>query len=312
MILAINVNAALDWVYFIERFVSNSDMVAPRVVMSIGGKGLDAALVLQTLGAPVQAITFLAGKNGEILAGLLEQHHIPCELIWVPGETRLANVIVETGIQAHSHLTSPGYQVNRNDCDSFLARIIQFAPQAPWALMGGSLPQGTPVDFYREIIAALHQQGVKALIDGRGAPLLKSLSASPEIVKMNQAEFQTTFQTPLDDPGKWVSTCRSQMTHNQMTCLVITLGKQGILALTPDGVFHAGCDKNIKAVNSAGAGDAVSAALTYRLSLGDTWPQALTWAAATSSAVVLTEGTAECDLPDILELYKHTWVNQIG
>ena len=68
----------------------------------------------------------------------------------------------------------------------------------------------------------------------------------------------------------------------------------------------------MKEVNAAGAGDAVSAAIVYRITQGDDWTQALTWAAAVSAAVVLTEGTAECSMTDIQNLYPKVWVKKLG
>ena len=97
------------------------------------------------------------------------------------------------------------------------------------------------------------------------------------------------------------------MERQGLRSLVITCGKDGIRAFTPQGVFQAGAPE-LKAVNAAGAGDAVSAALAYHLMLGEPWAQALKWAAATAAAVVLTEGTAECDPAEVIRLYPEAWV----
>ena len=311
MILAVNVNAAIDWVFFIDRFIPGAHMRPHKTVLSVGGKGLDTALVLQTIGAPTQAVTFAAGKNGETLSHLLAERHVKTEFLWVPGETRTANVIVETDLNRHSHITTSGYSVTRSDCDNFLQKVDELSQEADWAVMAGSLPTGAPADFYREIIKVLHNKGVKTLIDHHGSALRHSLQEKPEIVKMNQEEFLATFKAEARYMDDWVTVCREQMAKNAIGTLIITRGKEGILAFTPQDVFHAGCNE-VKEINSAGAGDAVSAAIVYRLSLGEDWTQALTWAAAVSAAVVLTEGTAECAPADIQNLYPRVWVKKIG
>jgi fructose-1-phosphate kinase PfkB-like protein len=188
--------------------------------------------------------------------------------------------------------------------------LDELAPQSDWAVLAGSLPAGAPPTLYRELIVRLHRHHVKALIDGFGAPILQTLPAHPEIVKMNQHEFQETFDVQARDFKELIFSCNNQMQIHEMQNLVITCGKDGILAFTQDGVFHAGCSE-IKEVNAAGAGDAVSAALSYRLSLGDSWCEALIWAAATSAAVVITEGTAEAHMKDIQSFYPLAWVKQI-
>jgi len=306
MILAINTNAALDRVYFLTRLQPAAHNRTEKSVLSVGGKGLDSAVVLQAIGAPCCAISFMAGKNGQALAELLEQRRIPSELIWLPGETRESIVIVETEHNRHTHITSSGYSVGPDDCAAFLAKVDELAPAAKWAVMAGTLPPGAPVSFYREL-TGLHRQGVKVLIDAFGAPLLEALPAVPEIVKMNQAEFAATFQAAAEGLDAWIRAGLAQVEARGLQSLVITCGKEGILAFTPQGVYHAGAPE-LKAVNAAGAGDAVSAALAYHLSLGKTWSEALQWAAATGAAVVLTEGTAECDPAEVTRLYPQAWV----
>lgn len=311
MILAINLNAAIDRIYFLDRFVPGAHNRAQKTLLNVGGKGLCVARVLKTLGAPHRAISFIAGKNGKALAKLLRQDGIDTQLIWVPGDTREANVIVETDLNQHSHITTSGYSLNRAYCDQFLDKIKEIALGAKWAVIAGTVPPGTPNSFYKEIIELLHEYGVKVLIDSFGPPLLETLSVSPDVVKMNQDEFLDTFQiNSPKDLSDWISSGLRQMEISKIKALVLTCGKVGILAFTPEGIYHAGC-KAQKEVNAAGAGDAASAALVHRFSSGDSWNEALPWAVATSAAVVMTEGTAECYQKDILEIYPQTWIKQI-
>ena len=118
---------------------------------------------------------------------------------------------------------------------------------------------------------------------------------------MNRTEFSETFHKQAGNLEEWVGPVRKIMTEHALKAFVLTGGSEGILALSPEGTYLARCNVE-KEVNAAGAGDAASAALIHRLSLGDSWEQALTWAAATSAAVVQTEGTAECSLLEINRL----------
>ncbi len=92
---------------------------------------------------------------------------------------------------------------------------------------------------------------------------------------------------------------------------MITCGEHGVLALTQQGAFLASAPKQ-KVVNAAGAGDAVSAVLGWRLSLGENWQNALKRAAATGAAVVLTEGTADCDPRDVDRICPQTNVQKLS
>lgn len=311
MILAINANAAVDQVLFIDRFAGGTTMRTGRWVLSVGGKALDSAVALKTLGAPVRAVSLVAGRNGETLAGLLREREIDSDLLWVPGETRTSVVIVETELNRHSHITTSGYTVSPEDCDRFCELVERRAGEAAWAVMAGSLPGGAPPDLYRRITETLHQHGVRVLIDASGQPALEALNAGPEILKMNEPEFAATFQVQPGRLAEWVEAGRSEVARRAIPALVLTLGKRGILAFAGGRVYHAATPE-VEAVNAAGSGDAVSGVLAYRHWLGDDWEQALRWAAATGAAVALTEGTAECRVEDIKRLYPLTQVKKIA
>lgn len=307
MILTINPNAAVDMVMFIDEFRPGRSMRPNRVVLSVGGKALDSAVVLKTLGAPVQALSFVAGENGKVLARLLEERNIPTQLIWVPGDTRHTYVIVETSFNRHSQISTSGYTISETERGSFIEQVKRYAPSASWAVLAGSLPGGAGDSFYRQVIEVLHEHGVKTLLDASGPPALQALSAQPAVIKMNQPEFCGTFKVEVSSLAECEQACREVMTRYQIRSFVLTCGKKGILALTPEETVHAAAPI-MKEVNASGSGDAVSAALAYRFSLGDTWAQALRWGAATAAAVVITEGTAECRVDDIQQILTETQV----
>ena len=87
----------------------------------------------------------------------------------------------------------------------------------------------------------------------------------------------------------------------RLPALVLTCGREGVLAFTDEGVLQAQAPVQ-RAINAAGAGDAASAAIVWRRSLGDSWSDTLRWAAAVSAASVLTECTAEVRYTDVEHL----------
>jgi 1-phosphofructokinase family hexose kinase len=307
MILTVTANAALDRVLFIDRFEPTGVMRAQRMQESVGGKGLDASVVLQTLGAPNTAISFMAGPTGKALVEILDSYGIRHDLVWVEGNIRTANVVVETELHRHSHIMTTGHMVTPADCDRFLDCIEANLAGMQWIIMGGSLPVGAFSDLYRRVIHLGRLHGVKTLIDVPGLPALEALPAKPEIFKMNRAEFADTFNLHFDSMLELAFAARGLMFERDLNNLVITCGSDGILAVTHQDVFIATAPPQ-RAINAAGAGDAVSASIVYRLALGDSWPAALRWAAATSAAVVLTDGTADCHMNDIERIYPDTTV----
>jgi 1-phosphofructokinase family hexose kinase len=310
MIFCINANSAIDRVIFIDRFLSGQTMRPEVSLDCIGGKGADAALVLSVLGAPHLLLSFMAGENGRQLEKLYRKFEICYELLWVEGETRFSNVIVETDFNRHSHITTKGYSVDGEDCTRFLKRVTELASAQDWVLIGGTLPEGAPDTFYGQVIEAAHQKGARTLIDCAGKPLIQVLSSGPDVVKLNRSEFAATFGKSPDSLIDLAEAARQALADFRLNAMVITLDKEGMLAVTPEEVYRAH-GLQLKPVNAAGAGDAASAAITYRLSQGDDWVSVLQWAGAAGAAVVLTQGTAECFLEDILKFRSQVQVERL-
>jgi 1-phosphofructokinase family hexose kinase len=310
MILTVTPNSSVDYVLFIEEFQPGTTMRPRKLVRSVGGKALDASVVLQTLGVDNLALSFAAGAIGQQLVGLLDNYGIKHDLIWVDGETRIANVLVELKFHRHSHITTPGFAVSLEAYHTFFENCRANIPNADYVVAGGSLPGGVPTSFYRQLTELVHQRDVPILIDVAGLPLVEAVPAAPTIIKINQAEFTESFNIQAGSLETLITAAGDFRLQQRLPNLVLTCGSAGIVALTVAGTFQAVAPPQ-QAINAAGAGDSVSAVLAWRLSLGDSWLEALRWAAATAAAVVLTEGTADCRLVDIERILTQTEVRQL-
>jgi 1-phosphofructokinase family hexose kinase len=238
---------------------------------------------------------------GEQLTRLLESYGIQHDLIWVEGETRIAHVIVETRHHRHSHIITGGLVTAPHHHQELLERTKFHLPAAKWLICAGSLPSDTPPDTLQHLIQAAKAKNVPSLIDSSGTALQLAAQARPTILKMNRAEMLSAFGSEGESLALLSESAQSLRVDRGLENLVITCGAEGILAITPSGVWHSRAPRQ-EAVNAAGAGDAVSAALAWRLTEGDDWPGALRWAAAVSAAVVRTPGTADCEMVDIQKI----------
>lgn len=310
MILTITPNAALDRVLFIDEFRPGCTKRSAKMIDCVGGKGLDASVALRVLGVDTLALSFVGGDTGRRLVSLLDGYGIRHDLIWLAGETRLAHVVIERRHHRHSHLIAGKLPVTAEAATDMLRRYREHIQQSAWVVAGGSLPSGISAAYYGHLTEIAHQANVPILLDGAGPPILAALPARPTILKMNWGEFNGTFDTSAGTIEALISQAGAVFERGELPSLVVTCGEQGILAFTPEGSYWATSPVQ-KAVNAAGAGDAASAALAWRLASDDLWPEALRWAAAVSAAVVLTECTADCHMADIRRILAHTQIQQI-
>jgi 1-phosphofructokinase family hexose kinase len=304
MILTITANAALDRVMVIPAFEPERRMLASRCSDYVGGKGFDVSVALAGLGVESLAMGIVAGENGRRLEFLLHGYGVAHSLTWVNGETRLAHIIVESEHRRHSHIITPGYRLSAADCQLFFSRLRSRVWEADWVAACGSLPPGAEADFYRSVVQIAHQAGVPIIVDCHGEPALLALEAIPAVLKMNATEFSATFgldKAILTDSQALLAAMKRVQSSYPGTALVVTCGAAGLLAICPQGVLQVSIPPLIP-VSAAGAGDCATAALAWRLSLGEGWSEALRWAGAAGAAGVLTEGTGEVRLEDVLRL----------
>ena len=85
----------------------------------------------------------------------------------------------------------------------------------------GSLPAGTPLSLYRELVAPTP---CPMVLDFRGDGLLSVLDLKPHVVKPNREELAQTVGHPLDDDG---DLCRAMQSLNDRGArwVVVTQGK---------------------------------------------------------------------------------------
>jgi 1-phosphofructokinase family hexose kinase len=310
MILTVTPNTALDRVIFIKKFDRGNPVRTTRWKDSLGGKALDSSVTLSGLGVPNIAMGFLAGNIGRDIVRIMEAYGFNHDMVWINGESRLSHVIVETEDYAHTTILLGNNIILPSQYQELFQRFITNLPGADYVITGGSLPIGFPPDFYLELTKATHAAGKSILIDSREDPLLRSLPAKPDIIKMNDDEFVQTFNLASSSMMDIAASGRRVLEENGLDTFIVTCGKEGILAIRIDKTFLANAPRQ-QAVNAAGAGDAVSASLAWRLSEGDNWMEALLWAAATSAASVLTEGTAEVRMEDVKRLKPECVVREL-
>lgn len=302
MILTVCPNTALDKIFFVEKWTPGVPMRTNNMVTCVGGKGLDSSVVLSQLGVETVGLGFFSGRIGEQLIEILDEYGIIPDAVWVGGVNRVAYVIAEESTNIHSHVIVGQAEVSAEQVEELIERFKIQLKKADWVIFAGSIPPSVPSNFYHGLIGIAKEAGVPTLIDAQKAFMAEAISAQPDIVKMNWEEFEWTFGYDAPNFETLLDQAKEFRNGKGLRNLILTLGKEGILALTEEGNFLAKAPEQ-KPVNAAGAGDAVSSTIAWRLSMGDSWFDALHWASAVSAAAVLTKRTGDIDMEDVERIY---------
>ncbi|MFF2526522.1 1-phosphofructokinase family hexose kinase [Streptomyces liangshanensis] len=310
MILTVTLNTALDITYRTPRLVPHTTHRVSEVIERPGGKGLNVARVLAALGHETVVTGFAGGGTGDVLRELLRlAPGIPAyappvdALVPIAGATRRTVAVVDGSTGDTTQLNEPGPVVSAAEWAAFLARYEELLAGADAVALCGSLPPGIHVGAYADLVRGARGAGVPVLLDTGGEPLRRGIAARPDLVKPNADELARL--TGSREPLRATRDARRRGAH----AVVASLGPDGVLAATPDGVWRA-CPPAPAKGNPTGAGDSVVAGLLSALVERLPWPDRLTRAVALATATVLSPAAGEFDAGAYGELLSRVRVTE--
>lgn len=301
-------NGALDRLVQIREWTPGRIMRGPAIIDCPGGKGMDSAISLRGLSLPVTAVVTVSGQPGQREVELGEEYGMEVLPVWVGGRTRESHVVIETDVGRHSHLMSGAIEMNQDQLTCFMSTLDKSLSGAAALVAAGSVPPGLPVDVYGRIAELARGHGVPCVVDCSGAPLAAVAQSGCDVVKCNDDEYREAFGVAARTTEDLIADLTDRVRSVGCGAMVLTCGADGLVIASDLGVVRARAPQQV-AVNAAGAGDATSAAVAWRLSLGEQWPEVARWAAAVSAASVLTFKTAEVDPAEVERLLPQVTVS---
>jgi tagatose 6-phosphate kinase len=272
---------------------------------------VNVARVAAACAADVRATGLAGGGRGAQLRACVAGHGIREEFCPIEGETRQTVNIVETeraGLP--TELREPGPVVTAAEWNRFVDRFPSLAAEADVVTMSGSLPPGVPADAYATLTSATRSvSAARVIVDAGGEALRLACAAGPDLVKPNEAELLATAG-PNDEPTRLrrVLAGASSLRDLGAVAVVVSLGRSGSVAVTPDGRWRASHDA-VSGGNPVGAGDALVAGLA--LSTSTDWPAALKRASGLAVASVLSSSAGDVD-PAAAERFEgHVRIREI-
>lgn len=299
MILIVNLNLALDHIVEVEELRAGEVQRSQCERRQAGGKGVNIARVLGSLGEPSLLLGFAGGGAGELLEAGLRAERIETHATRISGESRTCLIIHDRSSREQTVINAPGPPISEAEFRNFESGYERSLQRAEMVIITGSLPPNLGDDIYARLIETARGRGKRVLLDAAGAPLRHALAARPFHVKINCAEASELLDAPVTDFDSAARATR-RLRESGAESAMITLGARGALSDFGDARYRFKSPP-VAAVNSVGSGDATMAGLAAGLRRGWTAQDACTLAIAAGAANAL-HGAGACSREEILEL----------
>jgi len=267
-----------------------------------GGGGINAARAIRHLGGETTALYLAGGPTGDQLQLLIKKDSLEGIRVNTVSQTRESFVIVETQTGLEFRYVLPGCEIQDSELKEFLEILERMQPAPDYIVASGSLPKGSPVDFYARIARLARKMGARMALDTSGEALKAALEEKVYLLKPNRREL-----------ADLMGGCREMAEMENMARQIVADGRCDLLALTlgEDGAFLAwkGGDllvrtPEVQVSSSVGAGDSFLGGFVMKLAQGEPVEEAFRFGVAAGTAALLTPGTELCTLKDTLRLYE--------
>ncbi len=289
MIITVTPNPAVDETMFVDHFRPGVVNRARETHLDPAGKGVNASRVAHRLGWPTIAFGFLAGETGRIVEAALDAEGVQRHFLSVPGRTRVNATIVADDAQATS-VYGPGPSVGPEHLAA-LQDVLDFWLQVGRVLvLAGSLPPGTPDDWYASLVRRAHERGVTTVLDTHGAALRLGIGERPDVIKPNVREAADLLGRPLSDEAAVLKGAR-ELSARTGGIVVVSMGADGAVCVRGDQAWRVVAPR-VEPRSTVGSGDSFVAGLAVALARGDDLRDGLRLGTAAGAATAASSGTS--------------------
>lgn len=303
-IVTLTMSPALDLFGATEHLYEDAKSRFHQHATSAGGGGINVARNLHRLGLDVLAIFPAGGPNGQRLEETLTSAGVPCRVIPVASNTRQNFALTEKATGKFYHLVFPGPGLLEPEWQACLEAVENLDPVPEFLVLSGSLPPGTPDDFYQRIARSARKRHIRVVLDTSSRALRPTLEAGVFIAKLNKKELLELGYAGPDAPSSQLAAMGDMVLAGYAEHLIVTMGGTGALLASKSGLRMAAKPPLVDIVCHVGAGDAFVSAVVYRLCLGHTINDAFRWGIAAAAASISKPGSDLADIDEVERLTK--------
>ena len=296
-LLIVNPNPVFDRTITVHELVLGAVMRTLDVELTAGGKGINVARVLRTLGQGAPLLVAVGTEDAARYQRLLSAEGADPIVVEVPGSVRIASIYREHNSGRITVVNDAGDTMSPDAWHTVQAAIVARIGAGDVVLCMGSFPPGVSPDAVRDLVSAIRATGAQVLVDTAPHWLAGALAGGPDVVTPNLHEAEAVLHTGsidiMDDQGASPTETRDRaLAAAQALCArgarraIVTAGAAGVAVADPSGArWHDAF--RVEPVSTVGAGDSFVAGLAIEwMRGGDStdWDEAVRFGIATSAA----------------------------
>jgi tagatose 6-phosphate kinase len=256
MILAAGLTPSWQQTLLFEHFRTGQVNRAKQVRWHAAGKAVNVGIALHHLEADCLTLFPAGGPVGESLQRDLDLIGVPHQVIRTETGSRVCTTIVDQDGNQITELVANAAPVTEEILNAFTAAYRKVVKRAEMVILSGSLPPGTPVTFYRDLIALTQ---CPVILDASGSELVAALSSKPFFIKPNREEIARSLGRALEDQDALKSAI-GELHELGAGSVLVSRGALPAIAFL-DGHFYEFAPPGIEVLNPIGSGDCLAAGL---------------------------------------------------
>ena len=289
--LCVAITPCLQRTLLFSSFTLGAVNRAHRVILSPGGKAVNAARALTALGGQCQLLGFCGAHTGQQFRSLLHRCHLGAELVAMAQPTRICTTLVDDQQGTVTELVEEAPRPTTHEWQAFEAKLQVLLPGYELAIAAGALPPGLAQGTYGRIAKRAAQHRTALLLDASGSALRQALCHAPLLVKLNHLELAITLGRSLETTTERVDAARRLAQDGARWVLVTqAAGTALLISQTEAWQFY---PPPVRTVNPVGSGDATTAGIAFALLRGQSMIEAVRLGIACGSANATTVTAGE-------------------
>jgi 1-phosphofructokinase family hexose kinase len=313
MIVTVTLNAAIARTITVPNFQRGQRHRASAGLPLAGGKGINVARALKTLGVPVVATGLAGGQNGLRIVERLTGEAILNDFVRIEGESRTTTAVVDPTSRTYTEINEWGPAVRHEELELLHEKLAYLTQGAELVVLAGSLPRGVEDDFYAELVHELGRRQLPVVLDTEGEPLRVGVEAEPFLVSPNQSEAESLAGQEFNDDEDFLLGL-DRIAELGARNVIIT-SDAGCVALFRDGKEtrrYRAVAPRLEPVSTVGAGDSLLAGFLAARSSGRSPEEALRLGVAAGAASTLELGAGIFDAREAHRLHAAVTVDELS